>query len=76
MIAPIGAEVQIRYGCMDRYPYPVEVGHFLQTRTGRTYLITKTGKRGRTVGLRCMIVSPDIIDPDEDTVHRLIWNKR
>jgi hypothetical protein len=74
--APIGANVSLYYDSRRH----VEVGHFIQTPTGRTYLVTDVRRqaRGEHIGrwhLRADVVPEDWPQP-YDVVHPLSWYRR
>jgi hypothetical protein len=74
--AGIGSEVGLY---MDT-PRLLEVGHFIETPTGRTYEITtlRRQERGKHKGrwhIRALVVSRASV-PDEATVHPILWYSR
>lgn len=77
MKAPVGAEVGLYYDS----PRPIGEGDYLQTPTGRTYLIlsVRVQARGQHAGrrkhLRAVVIDASDIDP-AGTIHPLHWYKR
>lgn len=76
MAAPVGTNVGLYYDGLAE----VEVGEYIRTKTGRSYLIdsVRIQQRGTHVGrqhLRCIVVAAEDIAPDA-TVHRMWWYRR
>lgn len=74
--APRGTEVGLYYDSSN----PVQVDDFLQTQSGRTYLITsvRIQEQGKHIGrqhLRALVSGPEEIGP-EDKVHLILWYSR
>lgn len=77
MTAPAGAVVGIYVDLVAS----VQVGHVIQTQTGRRYGVVsvRVQERGKHRGrqhLRCVVLAPDdVVDPGQ-WVHEIRWYKR
>jgi hypothetical protein len=79
--APIGAIVSLHYDNTAPGQRPdLAIGHYLRTRTGRTYqiLALRQQARGKHTGryhLKCLVVAP-VPYPVNAPVHPLHWYAR
>ncbi len=73
MKAPIGALVRIYYDS----PRNIEPGHYLQTPTGRTYLILECRLQAKGAHIGRKHLQALVVDhPGEGTVHPIYWYPR
>ena len=76
MTAPAGTEVGLYVDLVER----VELGHVIQTQTGRRYLVTavRVQQRGKHVGrqhLRCVVLAAEA-QLGATKLHRIRWYAR